>query len=258
MRKHLYVDNTDLATFGVYISGGGTFGSPAKDIDIYPVPGRNGVLLGPTPRLENIEVTYPCFIYKNFAQNMKNLRSFLLSRDGYVKINDDYDTDHFRQGFFISAIEPTMTPMLEAGSFDLTFNCKPQRWLNSGETVIEGIASITNPYQFIAKPLLEIYGYGTIYFNPPGELLNTKRVDLTIDQTLYDLSSSITYVVLDCENMTAYTPEYPSANAYQYITTKRNNTLGVDFPILAPGYNTIYTYNSHFTNMKMTPRWWEV
>ena len=254
MRKHLYVDNTDLATFGVYISGGGTFGSPAKDVEIYAVPGRNGVLLGPTPRLENIEVTYPCFIFQNFAENIKNLRSFLLSRNGYVKINDDYDTDHFRQGFFIEAIEPKMTPMLEAGSFDLTFNCKPQRWLNTGETVITGISTITNPGQLIAKPVLDIYGHGMLRISGTGYNLTT---EVTIDQSLVSTYPTITHVILDCENMSAYSPDYSTLNINRYISTERNNITGADFPVLQPGTNMI-SHDGTITNLKVTPRWWEV
>ena len=126
MRKHLYVDSVDLATYGVYISGGGTFSAPEKECTWYGVPNRNGDILGYNRRLLNIKVTYDCFICANFDTNISNLRNFLLSRDGLVRISDDYHTGEFRMGTYEGPFEPTITQKLDAGSFQLTFNCQPQ------------------------------------------------------------------------------------------------------------------------------------
>lgn len=143
MRNYLTFNGHDSRDYGVYISGQGTFSAPARAYEMLSVPGRNGDLVGYEKRLENIEVTYPCFIYSNFDQNLSNFRNMLLSTFGYVKLTDSYHTDEFRMALFQGPFDPEVTKKNDAGSFDLTFICKPQRFLNSGETVTT--FDITNP-----------------------------------------------------------------------------------------------------------------
>ena len=59
----------------------------------------------------------------------------------------------------------------KAGEFTLIFNCKPQRWLTSGEAPSAIAASgntITNPTLYDSSPLLDVEGYGSISFNGYG------------------------------------------------------------------------------------------
>lgn len=245
MRKHLYVDNVDLATYGVYISGGGTFSAPEKEYTWYSVPSRNGDILGLNRRLLNIKVTYDCFIYTNFDTNIANLRNFLLSRDGFVRISDDYHTGEFRKGVYEGPFEPTITKKLDAGSFQLTFNCMPQRYLTSGETATTYTSfpvNVTNPTQFPAQPLFRIYGTG----------------ELAVGNVSIFISSSYpySYVDVDCENMSAY---YGSTNVPQYVGFLRTGATlyGLDAPTLPSGVTAIRNLGS-ITKLELTPRWWEV
>jgi phage-related protein len=70
-----------------------------------------------------------------------------------------------------------------ASQFNLVFDCKPQRWLMSGETeitVADG-EEITNPTMFESSPLLEVEGYGTIGFNDYAiELENATMGSITL------------------------------------------------------------------------------
>lgn len=134
MRNYLTIAGTDSRDFGVYISGQGTFSAPEKAYQFYSISGRNGDIIGNDHRLENIEVSYECFIYSNFSKNIADFRTFLLSLDGYQRITDSYHTDEYRMGVYVGPFEPEVTSKNDAGSFTLTFNCKPQRWLISGET----------------------------------------------------------------------------------------------------------------------------
>lgn len=135
MRNYLTFAGRDSRDFGVYISGQGTFSAPQKAYAFYNVPGRNGAILGNDHSLENIEVSYECFIYKDFSKNIADFRTFLLSRDGYQKLTDSYHTDEYRSAVYVGAFEPEVTSKNDAGSFMLTFSCKPQRWLISGDSV---------------------------------------------------------------------------------------------------------------------------
>ena len=57
--------------------------------------------------------------------------------------------------------------ILRAGEFDLKFNCKPQRFLTSGDVPVsvESGDTLTNPTLFESKPLIECKGYGSIGIN---------------------------------------------------------------------------------------------
>lgn len=255
MRKHLYVDSVDLATFGVYISGQGTFGAGEREYTFYDVPSRDGALVGAQTRLANVSVSYDCFIYTNFETNIRNLRSFLLSRVGYVKINDDYDTTHYRMGVYEGPFEPTVTTKNDAGQFTLTFNCQPQRWLTSGNTTVTinaggGMSVLigTNPSPFKSKPIIEVYGSGFFTLN---------GVKVTVDAI-----ANATSVVIDCDTM-ACTYTYQGRVyecSYAVGFTDINGVNDVDAPVLVAGENRIDATSTYFTVTKIvvTPRWWEV
>lgn len=260
MRNHLYVDGVDLATFGVYISGQGAFSAPAKEIPQYDVPGRDGTVIGKSSRLLNLDVTYPAFMYANFRDNLRDLRAFLLSRSGYVRISDTYNTDEFRLGMYINAFEPDVVLKNNAGRFDLVFNCKPQRYLTSGEiaATFYGTAfetPITNPTRFPAKPLLKCYGYGALEIkNGNGEY----DIKADFSDTTY---SSLEYFYIDCETMQAFTESGDNLN--KYVEFSLNDLQVYDAPILLPGVNkvTLSVYVSGlpgFSQLDLTPRWWTV
>ena len=139
MRNYLTIAGKDSRDFGVYISGQGTFSAPEKAYTFYNVPGRNGAIIGNDNRLENIEVSYECFIYSNFNQNIADFRTFLLSLDGYQKLSDSYHPDEYRFALYLGPFEPEVTTKNDAGSFTLTFNCKPQRFLISGDATYSWI-----------------------------------------------------------------------------------------------------------------------
>ena len=139
MRNYFTLAGKDSRDFGVYISGQGTFSAPEKAYEFYNVPGRNGAILGNDHRFENIEVSYECFIYSNFSKNIGDFRTFLLSLDGYEKLIDSYHPDEYRMAVYTGPFEPEVTSKNDAGSFTLTFNCKPQRYLTSGDTVYNWI-----------------------------------------------------------------------------------------------------------------------
>lgn len=249
MREHLTVDGKDLADFGVYISGDGTFSSPEKDYDWYDVPSRNGSVLGYERRLKNISVSYDCGIYTNFDTNISGLRNYLLSRNGLVRISDTYHTGEYRMGVYAGPFEPTIERTLDAGRFTLTFDCLPQRWLTSGETVTTFNTgngwTITNPTSFVAKPLLRIYGYGTVDF---GGYYTGTRISIA--------DYGQTYIDIDCETMNCYNG---TTNLCEYVTfIYHASVAGVDAPTLAPGSTTIDIQGANITKMELTPRWWEV
>ena len=193
MRNYLTIAGKDSRDFGVYISGQGTFSAPEKAYEFYSVPGRNGAILGNDNRLENIEVSYNCFIYTDFKRNIEEFRTFLLSLDGYQRLTDTYNPDEYRMAVYVGPFEPEVTEKNNAGAFVLTFNCKPQRflisgetrysWLNGGDLTLRG-DSIT-AYVDRLKPKFDVDVSGVTYL---------KKVEIQLDgETLYRFPQTGTF-----------------------------------------------------------------
>lgn len=230
-------DNVDSSTYGVYISGEGVFDAPERAVEMVTVPGRNGELSIDQGRFENIEVTYPAFNYEGtlsaFNQNIDGLRNALCSKVGYKRLMDTIHPDEFRMATYRSGLEVKPVMYNTAATFDITFDCKPQRFLTSGEIVMTLTSSgtITNPTQFDAEPLIVVTGTGT----------------LTVNGVTITLTESPT--TIDCEAMEAYNG-----------TTSRDGSITLSpnrFPVLSPGINTI-TMSLGISNVKITPRWWRI
>lgn len=230
MIQTLTIGGRNLADFGVYISGEGTYNAPEKSITEEIVPGRNGSLIIDNGRYQNIEVSYPAFIIRDFPRNMAGLRSYLTSLRGYSRLEDSYHPDEYRMAALSGGLDvKTSGYMNREGKFTLTFNCKPQRFLRSGEYAIpvDSGATVYNPTLFDAKPLIRVYGNGSITVN--GETM--------------EWSGSSEYVDIDCDIQDCY---YMGANMNRYVTG--------DFPVLSPGDNVIVFTGS--TSVRITPRWW--
>lgn len=166
----LVFDGINSLNYGVYITGEAVFNSPQRSVEAVTVPGRNGDVLLDLGRYENIEVTYHAGVFgvdqSEFATKIRTFRNLLASRVGYKRITDTYNPNEYRMGTFIASVDVTPTSMDRHGEFDIVFNCKPQRFLTSGETAITVADgdTVTNPTLFNSQPMLEVKGYGTIKF----------------------------------------------------------------------------------------------
>lgn len=156
MRNYFTFGDYDSREFGVFITRDGVYNAPKRVYRQIQVPGRNGDLMLDEGRFENIDVTYPCLIYKCFDANVEGLRNALLSHNGYVRIMDSYHPDEYRLGCFSEELSVVPKVLGDGGTFEVTFNCKPQRFLTGGEVVHKYTedASINNPTLFASKPLI--------------------------------------------------------------------------------------------------------
>lgn len=183
----LQFDDINSFDYGIYITGEAVYNSPERDVEVVSVPGRNGDILIDNGRYNNIEVTYRagCFgaNQDEFAQKIKAFRAVLASKKGYQRITDTYNPNEYRMGTFIKPIEVSKESYDRVGEFDIIFDCKPQRFLTSGETEISVArnANINNPTLFDAKPMVMVHGYGKLNIgsyeiNLDGGLIGTVKV----------------------------------------------------------------------------------
>ena len=169
--NHLTFGGVCSADYGIYITGEGVFNAPERVVEFVDVPGRNGAIALDQGSYSNISVTYPAGAFglsqKEFREALAEFRNAVLSQKGYQRLEDTYHPDEFRMGLYASGLEVEPAGQNIAGQFELTFNCKPQRWLVAGDLPIPVDSGdvLQNPTLFDSEPLLEIEGYGNISFN---------------------------------------------------------------------------------------------
>lgn len=105
--------------------------------------------------------------------------------------------------------------------------------MNSLTVTISSPAELENPTLFESKPLIRVYGNGTLNVN---------------DQYITVANSPYTYIDIDCELMDCY---HGSNNANQYVSFSTT-----DYVTLRSGTN--YFSYSGFTKVEVTPRWYEI
>lgn len=159
------------ADYGIYITGEGVYNAPKRAVDMVDVPGRNGAIAIDQGRWDNVTVEYPAGTFgmteAEFRTAVSDFRNAICSHIGYQRLTDTYHPDEYRMALYVEGLEVEPAPRQQAGEFELKFNCKPQRWLINGETLItvsDG-DTLTNPTPYDAGPLLAVEGYGTIGFN---------------------------------------------------------------------------------------------
>lgn len=179
--KGLVFDDIDSRDYGIYITGDAVFNSPERDVEMIEIPGRNGTYALDKGRFHNIEVTYPAGLFggseADFAAGIRAFRNALASRIGYKRLEDDYNPDEYRMAVYSAGLDVTPA-QLKAGEFEITFDCKPQRFLKSGETAVSVSSggTITNPTLFESRPLLETEGTGTINLNDDAIVITNNPI----------------------------------------------------------------------------------
>lgn len=267
--KTFTLDGENSADYGLYISGDAVYDAPERNLELVDIPGRNGALAIDQGRFENIEVTYPAGIFadnqQDFAEKVDAARNWLGSKHYYVTLTDDYHPEYYRMALFRSGLSVSPVAYNRAGSFQIKFECKPQRFLVSGDDPweqagnyqtltdensvdlqnesgvdIEGatteIYTITNPTPWESKPLIIATGSGDIG-------IGNQSI------TVSGVSEGVN-VYIDCDSMEIYrmTGSVP-VNMSAYVAFGRN-----DFPTLAAGVNAI----THTMPIQIIPRWWRL
>lgn len=235
MIQHLFFDGVDLNDFGAMPVQGNIYASAARDYAVVSVPGRNGALLFDRGGYSNVQRTWDAVFSGPLAsKNAARLRTFLTTRTGYMRIEDTLHKEEFYLGCFRGGLDSTISQNIKYVGYSLTFDCKPQRFLKSGEEtiVMTSDAIIVNPEQTTALPLIRVYGAGV----------------LTVGETVITIAAHANeYIDLDSEIQDAYCG---AVNCNSSVTL-------ADFPFLGPGETQI-DLGAGITRIEITPRWWRL
>lgn len=221
--------------FDVYLVGNAVYNAPSREYEKVSIPGRSGDLIIDYQRYLNLEVEYNVIVYEDFDMNITGLRNYLLSRTGYQRLEDTYFPDEFRLARFQDGLEMETVRHSDIGHAVITFDCKPQRYLKSGEVsrTYTANGTIYNPTTMTAKPFVRVYGTG----------------ELAIGEETIRITTADEYTDIDCELQDAYKG-----------TTNCNGNIQLssgDFFSLKEGRNGI-TLGSGITKVEITPRWWKI
>lgn len=235
MINYFIYDGVSSRDFGVYINGTEVFNAAPRSISTVTVPGRSGTLTIDNGRFENVELTYPAFIFDNFKANVAGLRNFLMSGAGYRRLEDTYHPEEYMMARYISGLEVQPTERRKEGEFSLVFDRMPQRFLKAGEDPVQFTTSgsILNPTLFASRPNIRVYGTGT----------------LGVGSETITITTNPGYIDVDCEMMDAY---YGATNCNGYIILSSG-----EFPVLKPG-GTGISLGTGITKIIITPRWWQL
>ena len=257
--KALKFDNVSSRTYGVYITGEAVYNAPERDVEMITIPGRSGSFALDNGRFENIEVSYPAGIFAeteaDFRQAISDFRNFLCSRKGYVRLQDEYNPDEYRMAVYKSGLDVDPA-MLRAGEFTITFDCKPQRWLTSGETAVTVTSgdTLTNPTLFEASPLLEVVGYGNISVN--DGIITIKNEELG-EISLTPKEEYIPAVSLDTANLNTNDRIYALSNSgprlYFFVKRKSTAVKVISIPSVTNGTATLDNKASGVSTVVVTP-----
>lgn len=209
---------------------------PSKDYDITHVPGRNGDIFIDKGSYQNVGRSYEIAVGSlemDFTKLANGISEWLHSASGYGRLEDSYEPDYYRLAVYEESV--TIENILQhAGRVTVSFNCKPQRFLKSGEqsAVFTGVGQLFNPTGFQSLPIINVYGNG-------GGILGVGGYKVIISA----IGSSIT---IDSEMQDVYSG-----------TMNRNSsvTLSKGFPKLVPGNNEI-SFSGGITSVEVIPKWW--
>ena len=138
--KGFNFDGESSKTFDLFITGGAVFDAPERDVEMIEIPGRNGAFVQDLGRFKNVTVTYRCALTSTkeneFVDAMRKVREWLGSKKGYCRLWDDFNPGEYRMAMFNGYIEVTNEAPV-VGRFDLSFECKPQRFLLDGDNPVK-------------------------------------------------------------------------------------------------------------------------
>ena len=236
MRDYLIINGRNLKDFGLYAFGNSRHKFPERDVESVEIPGRTGNLTIDKGRWKNIEIEYSVAIVNEAEFKVDELRAFLLSLSGYVRIESTFEPEYYRMGRLIGT--PTPKAYKEAATITLTFDCQPQKFLKSGELALDTpentSATVYNPTVYTARPRIMIM----VNTHPTGSIGITNYVryfaagqehDVDVGHSVITVQKYVTTAIyIDCETQMAYT------NLNESAMDKIVSIEGGDWPKFMP------------------------
>lgn len=260
----LIFNGVSTEDLGVVIQAPPIYEFPSKRYNVVQIEGKSGDVVIDKKAYNNVSREYRLVsvFRKNtgFIENVREIVDWLTSANGYVRLEDSYEPDYFRLAMFRSGGQ---LPNLHdrATGINVTFECKPQRYLKSGDEELIDLFSynegnwieIINPTNNIAYPIIKIEQ--TTQTEPPTItdcIINVRNgndvYNPDIEMSIHISGNISESYIIDAELEDVYTDT-------KFIND--NASITGEFIKLYPGRNWV-SFASYEINGKMTlkPRWW--
>lgn len=233
-KDYFWIDGQRCDAVGIQLQGPVTFSAVKPNISTISVPGRSGDLHTHDGSYQNITGKARCFILQKerIAQALDAVTRWSLLQPEYHTLEVTDEPDTFRKAI-VTTGPKTEVRMHVLAPFDLSFDCKPQKYYKRGQwpVKLQQSGTILHNPGFPALPLLTVYGSGAGSVTVGGITVQIKALD-----------GSLT---LDCDTQ----------NAYKGTQNKNSDISAPVFPTLPPGDSPI-TWTGGVQRMDILPRWW--
>lgn len=243
-------NNITSESMGVIIQTPPVYEFPSKIYEGIQIAGKNGELIIDSETYSNTDRTYFLALVfptgTTFVENASKIVEWLTSANGYAELEDSYDPEHYRLAMFKD--NGQLTNLYDkATAINVSFNCKPQRFLKTGrnEITINSLdvwVEIINPTNYKARPIINVEGKDiTIEFTNGVTNPGTSKQSVVVD---FETNGYIDSELEDCYSQS------------EYLNNMVELTNG--FPILHPGKNWVRVSGTELTTLKIKPRWWRL
>ena len=235
LNETFYLDGIDAQSAGIYLQKPIVFSEAVPNIESKTIPGRNGDLIFETGSYKNRSGSASCFCLQEDVEGaVSSAGRFLMRKKGYRRLETSDDPNHY----WMARVEnsPQMEMRIRVlAPFDISFDCKPQRFLKSGENAVVFTASgsLSNQYGQAALPLITLYGQGA--------------GTLTIGSCVVEVIELDEVLFLDSDTQ----------NAYNNNGNQNMNINAPTFPTLPDGETQI-AFSGGIERAEILARWWEL
>lgn len=226
--------------FGLRIESKDVFSSPDLNRSMLSIPGRDGEILAQDTRFSNLQITYQVFLRaknaSDLSSKMRDVKNWLYQDlNRYNRLEDYYNPRFYRKAVINNKLNIDDIRN-KLGTFTVSFSALPFQYAIGGDQEIrlQSGTAITNPYHFVAKPYLKVYGTGGGSFTITSESETKTWHVMNINE----------FMEIDSELMLCY----------KGPDSQNLNFIGDGFPLLYAGKNRI-TFDGGITSISIIPRW---
>ena len=247
-KYEIWFNGKSNADFGIKLQGDLQISAAVPNVEVVSIAGRNGDLVYADGTFKNRTATVSGYIYRK--DMVKAVYGHIVEwlfdgGNGYKKLVTSDDLEHFMLARVKNAAE-VVDRIRRLLPFEIVFDCKPQRFLVSGEEKIELFYNtrVENPTIFTTKPLYKIYGSGSGYLTVNGSGVNAGQGGL-------DIYNLIDYIYYDAESDVAW---YDKALEEGELPP----TARIDGDLSFGKGENYLTYTGDIVKVEVIPRWWEL
>lgn len=238
--NYFIFNGTSSNSLNLMVDGLETYGAPGRRLEKVTVPGRNGDILIEEGTYENYIARYLITVKDDIQNKARTLANWLLSSRGYCRLEDSYNPNSYRMAAMYTNVSYAINNLIESGTCTLEFDCKPQRYLKSGEDLVSispsSYEDFTNPTAHTALPLIYVDAGGSQF---------------TVGTNVVTFTMVPDTIIVDCETMETYF-EQGGGSAANLVTFSE-----VYYPEI-PGGETVRVSTAADTTIEIAPRWWEL